>query len=65
MFSDESRFYLRRVDGRKRVWRRRKERHVLATVIPKVVYQGDGVMVWAGTLATAKTDIVFIDARRR
>ena len=60
MFSDESRFYLRRVDGRKRVWRRCKERHVPATVIPRVAYQG-GVMVWAGISATAKTDLVFID----
>ena len=61
MFSYESRFYLRRVDGRKRVWRRRKERHVPATMIPRVAYQGGGVMVWAGISATAKTDLVFID----
>ena len=61
MFSFESMFYLRRVDGRKRVWRRRKERHVPATVIPRVAYQGGGVMVWAGSSATAKTDLVFID----
>ena len=38
MFSDESRFYLRRVDGRKRVWQWRKERHVPAIVIPRVAY---------------------------
>ena len=60
-FSDESRFYLRRVDGRKRVWRRRKERHVPASVIPRVAYQGGGAMVWAGISATARTDFVFID----
>ena len=58
MFSDE---FLRRVDGRKRVLRRRKERHVPATEIPRVAYQGDGVMVWAGISATAKPDLVFID----
>ncbi|MEW8545001.1 MAG: transposase [Candidatus Thiodiazotropha sp.] len=61
MFSDESKFYLNRVDGRKRVWRRRGERHVPATVIPTVAFQGGGVMVWAGISATAKTDLVFID----
>ena len=61
MFSDESRFYLGRVDGGKRVWRRRKGRHVPATMIPKVAYQGGGVMVWAVISATAKTDLVFID----
>ena len=59
MFSGESRFYLRRADGRKQVWRRRKERHVPATVIPRVAYQGGGVMVWAGISATAKTGLVF------
>ena len=54
-------FYLKRVDGRKRVWRRRKERHVPVTVIPTVAFQGGGVMVWAGISATAKTDLVFIE----
>ena len=61
MFSDESRFYLRTVDRRKRVWRRRKERHVQITVKPRVAYQGGGVMVWPGISATAKTDLEFID----
>ena len=48
MFSDKSKIYLNRVDGRKRVWRRRRERHVPATVIPTVAFQVGGVMVWAG-----------------
>ena len=48
MFSDELRFYLKRVDGRKRDWRRRRERHVPAIVIPIVAFQGGGVMVWPG-----------------
>ena len=61
MFSDESKFYLNRVDGRKRVWRRCRERHVPAMVIPTVAFQGGGVTVWAGISATAKTDLVFID----
>ena len=28
LFSDESRFYLKRVDSRKRIWRRRRERYM-------------------------------------
>ena len=63
MFFDESRFYLKRVDGRKRVWRRRRERHVPATVILTVAFQGGGVMVWAGISVTAKTDLVFIEGK--
>ena len=54
MFSDESKFYLNRVDGRKRVWRRRRERHVPATVIPTVAFQGEGVMVWLEFLPLRK-----------
>ena len=61
MFSDESKFYLRRVDGRKRVWWRRGERHVEATVFPRVALQGGDVIVWAGVSANARTDLVFID----
>ena len=56
MFSDESKFYLRRVDDRKRVWRRRGERHADATVVPRVALQGGGVIVLAGVLANAWTD---------
>ena len=58
IFSDESRLYLRRVDGRKRV-------------IPRVAYQGGGVMVWAGISATPHVlpflrqmpvaDLIFLD----
>ena len=40
MFSDGSRFYLKRVDGRKRVWRRHRAGHVPATVILTVAFQG-------------------------
>ena len=61
MFSDQSKFYLRRVGGRKWVWRRRGERYVEATVVPKVAFQGGGVMVWAGVSANARTDLVFTD----
>ena len=61
MFSDESRFYIKRVDGRKRVCRRRRERHLPFTVIKTVAFHGGGVMVSSGILATAKADLVFIE----
>ena len=61
MSSDESKFYLRRVDGRKRVWWRRGQRHVEATVVPRVAFEGGGVMVWVGVSANARTDLVFVD----
>ena len=60
-FSDELKFYLRQVDDRKRVWRRRGQRHFEATVVPRVAFQDGGVMVWAGVSAKARTDLVFID----
>ena len=60
MFSDESRFCLRHVDGRLRVWRRRGERHAEATVQPRHAYNGGSVMVWAGVTADGRTDLVVI-----
>ena len=56
MFSDESKFYRRRVDGRKRVWRRRGERHVEATVVPRepfkvaVLWYGPGFQLMLGLI---------------
>ena len=61
MFSDKSKFYLPRVDGRKRVWQWRGECHVEATVVPRVAFQDGGVMVRAGVSTNARTDLVFID----
>ena len=62
IFSDESRFYLKRMDDRKRVvWRRRRERYVPATEILTVAFQGGEVMVWAGISVTVKTGLVFIE----
>ena len=61
MFSDESKIYLRRIDDRKQVWRRQGKCHVEVTVVPRVAFQGGGVMVWAGVSANARTDLDFID----
>ena len=61
MFSDESMLYLRRVNGRKRIGRRRRELHVPATVIPVVVSQGGEAMVRAWASVTAKTNLVNIE----
>ena len=60
MFSDESRFCLRHVDGRLRVWRRRGEWHAEATVQPRHAYNGGSVMVWAGVTADGRTDLLVI-----
>ena len=47
LFSDESRFCLRKVDGRIRVWRRNGERHLEPTVQSTMAYNGGSVMIWA------------------
>ncbi len=60
LFSDESRFCLRKVDGRIRVWRRRGERHLEPTVVPTTAYNGGSVMVWAGISFNGRTDIVVV-----
>ena len=60
MFSDESRFYLRFTDGRKRVWRRRGERYVKATIMEHDSYGGGSVMVWGGITYDRRTDLIVI-----
>ena len=57
MFSDKLGFYLKRVDGWKRVLRRRRGRHVPATVIPTVAFQCGRVMVLARISVAAKTNL--------
>lgn len=60
LFTDESRFLLRRTDGRVRVYRRRGERFA-----PNCVQQGDrfgggSVMVWAGIHHAGRTPLVHV-----
>ena len=59
-FSDESRFCLRHIDGRLRVWRRNGERHAEVNVQPRHAYNGGSVMVWAGVTADRRTDLVVV-----
>ena len=59
-FSDESRFCLRHIDGRLRVWRRNGERHAEVNVQPRHAYNGGSVMVWAGVTVDRRTDLVVV-----
>ena len=59
-FSDESRFCLRHIDRRLRVWRRNGERHAEVNVQPRHAYNGGSVMVWAGMTADRRTDLVVV-----
>ena len=60
MFSDESRFCLRKVDGRLRVWRRSGERFADVCVQEVTAFGGGSVMIWAGITATQRTPAVII-----
>ena len=55
LFSDESRFLLRRADGRQRVYRRVNQRHQQNHVVEVDRFGGGGVMVWGGITATGRT----------
>ena len=59
-FSDESRFCLRHIDGRLRVWRRNGECHAEVSVQSRHEYNGGSVMVWAGVTADRRTDLVVV-----
>ena len=61
LFTDESRFLLRRVDGRARVFRRRGEWYSENCVVPHDRYGGGCLVVWAGITAHGRTDLVFVD----
>ena len=63
LFSDESRFMLKEVDGRLRVYRRRGERYLDDCVERRDAYGGGSVMIWAGINSRHKTDLVFINGR--
>ena len=60
LFSDSSRFCLRKVYGRIRVWRRNGERLLEPTVQPTTAYNGGSVMIWAGTSLNGRTALVVV-----
>ena len=60
MFSDESRFCLRSLDGRVKVWRRRGERFADCCINRVTAFGGGSVMVWGGISMTGKTRLVVI-----
>ena len=61
LFTDESRFNLRRSDGRVRVYRRRGERFRDACVVENELFGGGSVMIWGGISPQHKTDVRVID----
>lgn len=61
LFSDESRFCLRKVDGRIKVWRRPGERFADCCVDRVTAFGGGSVMVWGGISAVGKTPLIVID----
>ena len=60
MFSDESRFCLRTLDGRMRVWRRQGERFADCCTDRVTAFGGGSIMVWGGISVRGKTDLVII-----
>ena len=60
LFTDESRFKLRRADGRVRMYRRRGERFQDCCVVERDMFGGGSIMVWAGISLHTKTDMVRI-----
>lgn len=59
LFSDESRFCLRKIDGRIRVWRRTGERHLEPNVLPTTAYNGGSVMVWQVSVLMAELPLSY------
>jgi transposase len=61
IFSDESRFRLRRSDGRMSVYRRPNERYIDACVHECDRFGGRSVMVWAGITHCGRTDLKIVN----
>ena len=61
LFSDESRFCCSIADGRRRVWRRRRERHARCCMLEFNRWGGPNVMVWAGISMEYRTQLVIIE----
>uniref|UniRef100_A0A8P4G922 Uncharacterized protein n=1 Tax=Dicentrarchus labrax TaxID=13489 RepID=A0A8P4G922_DICLA len=60
MFSDDSRFCLRQLDRRVKVWRRRGECYADCCTDRITSFGGGSVMVWGGISLTGKTRLVII-----
>lgn len=60
LFTDESRFLLKRNDGRARVYRRRGERYAANCVQEVDRFGGGSVMVWAGIRHDGRTALVHV-----
>ena len=61
LFTDESRFNLRRSDGRARVYRRQGEHFHDACVVENDRFGGGSVMIWGGISLQHKTEVRVID----
>lgn len=61
LFTDESRFCLRKGDGREKVWRRQGERYTDSCIARKTAFNGGGVMVWGGICSQGKTQLVVVN----
>lgn len=61
LFTNETRFSLRRSDGRLRVYRRRGERYSAPCVKEKGQFGGGSVMIWVGISLHTKTQAVVVN----
>jgi len=58
IWSDESRFLLRPVDGRKRVWRLPGERLSSSAIVPVQAHGGGSVHVWGAIWKGGRSDLI-------
>ena len=59
-FTDESRFTLFCADGRRRLYRRHRERFADTCVFERDRYGGGSVMVWGGTSHGVKSPLIVV-----
>ncbi|CAK1601121.1 unnamed protein product [Parnassius mnemosyne] len=60
IFTDECRVLLKQIDGRQRIWRRKRERHIQSNFEHTVAYGGDSIMVWRGICLGARMELVIV-----
>ncbi|GFX11600.1 transposable element Tc1 transposase [Trichonephila clavipes] len=61
LFSDESKFCIFGIKGRKLVWRKQDTALEKENLVPTVKYGGGGVMVWGCMAANGVGCLIFID----